>query len=58
MKADPVSKATTWLRVGYGTGAIADGLMVVAMLHLYNARRSPPRHPHLIVHLRYAKVRR
>ena len=33
MNTEPVSKATTWLRVSYRTGAIADGVMVVAMLY-------------------------
>ena len=33
MNTEPVSKATTWLRVSYWTGAIADGVMVVAMLY-------------------------
>jgi hypothetical protein len=33
MNTEPASKATTWLRVSYWTGAIADGVMVVAMLY-------------------------
>ena len=31
MNAEPVSRATTWLRASYWTGAISDGVMVVAM---------------------------
>jgi ubiquinone/menaquinone biosynthesis C-methylase UbiE len=33
MNTEPVSRATTWLRVSYWAGAIADGVMVVAMLY-------------------------
>ena len=33
VEGEPVSKATTWLRVSYWTGAVADGVMVVAMLY-------------------------
>jgi len=33
MNTEPVSKATTWLRVSYWMGAVADGVMVVAMLY-------------------------
>ena len=33
MDTGPLSKATTWLRVSYWTGAIADSVMVIAMLY-------------------------
>ena len=33
MNTESVSRATTWLRVSYWTGAVADGVMVVAMLY-------------------------
>jgi len=33
MNPKPVSAATTWLRVSYWTGAVADGVMTVAMLY-------------------------
>ena len=33
MNVEPAAKATIWLRLSYWTGAIADGVMVAAMLY-------------------------